>query len=75
VGRGARNIRAQRPSAFAREILARCHQQGIHTALDTTAYVDWPTLAGQQPHADLVLLDFMALDLDRHRRLTGVSNE
>jgi len=60
--------------AFAREILASCHRQGIHTALDTTAYAAWPTLAGLLPYTDLVLLDIKAYDSDRHRRLTGVSN-
>jgi pyruvate formate lyase activating enzyme len=61
--------------AFAREILSRCHKQGIHTALDTTAYAAWPTLAGLLPYTDLVLLDIKAFDPDRHRRLTGVRNE
>ena len=61
--------------AFAREILYRCHEQGIHTALDTTACAPWPTLAGLLPYTDLVLLDIKAFDPDRHRRLTGVSNE
>ena len=61
--------------AFAREILYRCHAQGIHTALDTTACAAWPTLAGLLPYTDLVLLDIKAFDPDRHRRLTGLSNE
>jgi len=61
--------------AFAREILYRCHEQGIHTALDTTACAAWSTLAGLLPYTDLVLLDIKAFDPDRHRRLTGVSNE
>ena len=61
--------------AFAREILYRCHAQGIHTALDTTACAAWSTLAGLLPYTDLVLLDIKAFDPDRHRRLTGVSNE
>jgi pyruvate formate lyase activating enzyme len=60
--------------AFAREILARCHQQGIHTTLDTTAYAAWPTLAGLLPYTDLVLLDIKTFDPDRHRCLTGVRN-
>jgi pyruvate formate lyase activating enzyme len=60
--------------AFAREILYRCHEQGIHTALDTTAYAAWTTLAGLLPYTDLVLLDIKTFDPDRHRRLTGVSN-
>lgn len=62
-------------AAFAREILARCHEQGIHTALDTTAYAAWPTLASLLPYTDLVLLDIKAFDSDLHRRLTGVRNE
>ena len=61
--------------AFTREILFRCHEQGIHTALDTTACAAWPTLAGLLPYTDLVLLDIKAFDADRHRRLTGVSND
>jgi pyruvate formate lyase activating enzyme len=61
--------------AFAVAILQRCHDRGIHTALDTTAYAPWPVLAGLLPHTDLVLLDIKAFASDRHRRLTGVSNE
>jgi pyruvate formate lyase activating enzyme len=61
--------------AFAAAILQRCHEQGLHTALDTTAYAPWPVLAGLLPDTDLVLLDVKAFAPDRHRRLTGVSNE
>jgi pyruvate formate lyase activating enzyme len=63
---------AQAP--FAAELLAACHAEGIHTALDTTGYAAWEKLEALLPHVDLVLLDLKVMDAAQHRRLTGVDN-
>jgi len=61
--------------AFTEELLRRCHDSGLHTALDTTAYGKWETVAAMLDHADLVLLDLKHMDSERHREHTGVPNE
>lgn len=60
--------------AFVAELFRRCRGIGIHTALDTTGYAEWDTLAGILEHTDLVLLDIKHLDPKRHREITGVDN-
>ncbi|MDA0333903.1 MAG: glycyl-radical enzyme activating protein [bacterium] len=59
---------------FSRELLQRCRAEGVHTALDTTAFGRWEPLASVLPFTDLVLLDLKAMDADVHRRWTGVDN-
>ena len=60
---------------FTRNLLAGCRQEGLHTALDTTAYSRWEILEGVLEHADLVLLDLKLMDAKRHRENTGVDNK
>lgn len=60
--------------AFTAELLRRCHESGLHTALDTTAYGKWDALAAVLEHVDLVLLDLKHMDGARHQEHTGVDN-
>ena len=60
--------------AFTEELLRRCHDSGLHTAMDTTAYGKWETLAAMLDHVDLVLLDLKHMDNLRHLEHTGVEN-
>ena len=60
---------------FAAEILARCHDHGMHTCLDTAANVPWEAFEKTLPHTDLVLLDLKIMDAARHREATGSGNE
>lgn len=60
--------------AFAAAVLAGCQSQGLHTALDTTAYANWSVLAAAMEHVDLVLLDLKHMDPLEHHRRTGVDN-
>lgn len=60
---------------FVAELLRRCHEIGLHTALDTSGYV---LLAAAKPvleHTDLVLLDIKSYDRDLYRRVTSVALE
>ena len=50
--------------AFAREILYRCHEQGILTALDTTACAAWSTLEGLLPYNRIAQAKYGRLGLD-----------
>ncbi len=61
--------------AFARELLERCKERGIHTALDTCGHAPWETIDRVRPFVDLFLYDLKLIDDERHRRCTGTSNE
>lgn len=59
---------------FAVGLLAGSREAGLHTALDTSGYVDPDILRSAIRHVDLVLYDIKMLDDERHRRFTGVGN-
>lgn len=60
--------------AFAAAILELCRGAGFHTAVDTSGHATWRTVARVLTHADLVLYDLKHLDVDWHRKVTGVTN-
>jgi pyruvate formate lyase activating enzyme len=64
---------AQAP--FTRVLLQMAKVQGLHTALDTSGHAPWARLAELLPYTDLILYDLKQMDPERHRALTGVSNE
>ncbi|MBN2199474.1 MAG: glycyl-radical enzyme activating protein [Candidatus Aminicenantes bacterium] len=59
---------------FLSGLLDACRSRGIHTAVDTSGYVPWPSLDGIREKVDLFLYDLKMMDDDRHREWTGVSN-
>jgi len=61
--------------AFLAALLSACHERGIHTAVDTCGFSTWAVLDGVRGWVDLFLYDLKVMDSDRHRQLTGVSNE
>jgi pyruvate formate lyase activating enzyme len=61
-------------SEFVSHLLKLCKQDGLHTALDTTAYAPWPVMSKVLRHADLVLFDLKHVDSAEHERTTGVPN-
>ncbi|MGA2975657.1 MAG: glycyl-radical enzyme activating protein [Spirochaetia bacterium] len=60
---------------FSAAVLAACHKERMHTALDTSGYAPWEDYERVLPFVDLVLYDFKLADPEEHRRYTGVSNE
>ena len=60
---------------FAAALLRALKSRGIHTALDTCGQASWETLETLLTHTDLVLFDVKEIDPEKHRRLTGRSNE
>lgn len=60
---------------FVGDFLKRMRGTGLHTALDTCGLYKWEHLAELIPYTSLVLYDVKEIDADRHRRLTGFSNE
>ncbi len=67
---------------FAIELLKKFHNNGIHTAVDTSGYIfnpDDPESVKKHEelikYADLFLLDIKQIYSDKHKELTGVPNE
>ena len=62
-------------SGFVAELLRKCRDKSIHTALDTCGYAKWEALEKVLQHVDLVLYDIKLIDPTQHAEQTGVSNE
>ena len=60
---------------FVADLLARLKAEGVSTAVDTCGLWSQSTLEKVIPHTDLLLYDLKLMDPQRHRELTGVSNE
>lgn len=59
---------------FLCEILKRCKQCGVHTAVDTAGNVRWERFEKVLPYTDLFLYDIKAFDDETHKKYVGVSN-
>ena len=60
---------------FVLEILKRCKAEGIHTAVDTSGFVDWDVIESILPYTDIFLYDLKGINDDLHKQVVGVSNE
>lgn len=58
---------------FVAEYFRLCHEEGFHTALDTSGCIISESVADVLSHTDLVLLDVKTMDPDLYPRLTGLS--
>ena len=58
---------------FLREVLGRCKEEGIHTAIETAGNVRWEVWESVLPLLDFIHFDIKAIREDLHRELTGVS--
>ncbi len=61
--------------AFLRELLTMCHQNGIHTAVDTSGYAPEDQFSEISDLAKLVLYDIKSANNTKHQEYTGVSND
>ena len=59
---------------FLCEILKKCKENGIHTAVDTAGNVPWEYFERILPYTDLFLYDVKAISDELHKQGTGVSN-
>ncbi|MFI8071677.1 pyruvate formate-lyase-activating protein [Streptomyces sp. NPDC086033] len=57
--------------AFTGEILRRCKEAGLHTALDTSGFLGARATDELLADTDLVLLDIKSFDVNTYRHLTG----
>jgi pyruvate formate lyase activating enzyme len=60
---------------FVTEIMCRCQELGIHTALDTSGYVQLEVAQPILNYVDLVLLDIKSFDPEIYHQVTNVSLE
>lgn len=60
---------------FVIELFKRLKEHNIHTALDTSGFIDVEKLKDLLKYTDLVILDLKAMDNNIHKQLIGVSNE
>lgn len=56
---------------FTGEILRRCKEAGLHTALDTSGFLGARATDELLADTDLVLLDIKSFDVPAYRQLTG----
>lgn len=60
---------------FLKEILRRCREAELHTAVDTAGNVPWESFEKIIKHTDLFLYDVKLFDSIKHKQYTGVGNE
>ncbi len=60
---------------FTLQLLKRCKENGLHTAVDTTGHVQWAVIESVLPYADVFLYDLKCMDSALHKQVIGVPNE
>jgi len=60
---------------FAREILVRCRDKKIHTAIETCGNYKWEKFVNLLPFVNLVMMDLKHMNSEKHRSATGQGNE
>lgn len=61
-------------SDFALEVLKKCRNAKIHTAVETAGNVPYGVIEKILPFTDLFLFDIKCIDGEFHKKLTGSSN-
>lgn len=62
-------------SDFATAILRACKENGINTAIESTAFAKYENIQKLLPYLDLYLMDIKHINSDKHFEFTGVKNE
>lgn len=60
---------------FLAEILKKCKENGIHTAVDTAGHIPFESFEKILPYTDLFLYDIKLFDSQKHKQYVGVGNE
>ena len=60
---------------FARDLLHACKQNGLHTAVESTANAPFETIEKILPYLDLYLMDIKHMDSAKHKEYTRAGNE
>lgn len=78
ISRGGITLSGGEPALsrdFALEILRRCKENGLHTAIETCGECPWTSLEALLPVTDLIMMDIKQMAPEAHRSATGQSNE
>lgn len=59
---------------FARELLETCKEEGLHTAVESTANAPFEQIREVLPFIDLYLMDVKHMDPVKHKKYTGADN-
>ena len=59
---------------FLAEILKKCKENGIHTAVDTAGCVPYESFEKILPFTDLFLYDIKLFDSEKHKKFVGTDN-
>jgi pyruvate formate lyase activating enzyme len=60
---------------FVEDLLKKCKEEGIHTAIDTSGYIFNDRIKDILDMVDMVLLDIKCIDKKEYKELTGVELE
>lgn len=60
---------------FLVEILKKCKENGIHTAIDTAGHLPFEYFERVLPYTDLFLYDIKLMNEQKHKEYTGVTNQ
>lgn len=60
---------------FATEILKRCKEQDLHTAIETCGNYQWQQLESMLPFTDLIMMDMKLIDPIKHKSACGDCNQ
>ena len=60
---------------FARDLLRACKENGLHTAVESTANAPFEVIKEILPYLDLYLLDIKHMDSAKHKEYTKAPNE
>lgn len=60
---------------FVVEVLKRCHNSYMHTAMETSGHVPWEDYEAALKYLDWIFFDLKHMDSKLHRKETGVPNE
>lgn len=60
---------------FTCELLKRCKEKALNTAIETCGYTEWEHLQEIIRYVDLVFYDIKHMDPVKHEKFTGVSNK
>ena len=60
---------------FAAALLKACKENGLHTAIESTANAPYETIEEVLPYLDLYLMDIKHMDSAKHKEFTGAGNE
>lgn len=60
---------------FLLELLKKCKENGIHTAVDTAGHLPFENFEKIVPYTDLFLYDIKCFNTQQHKKYVGVGNE